>query len=111
MDPLENQIIPLQCLYVPLKDMPFSDLLSHLPQTTAFIANALLDPRSRVLVHCVQGVSRSASVVAAYLIATEGTGALQAIARIKSRRPSAEPNWGFVQQLTTYANSLLSGRR
>ncbi|KAF9242062.1 phosphotyrosine protein [Melanogaster broomeanus] len=90
----------------PLEDLPFSELAAHLPGTTAFLRNAMNDPNSRVLVHCMEGVSRSTSVVCAYLIAEFGWTPAQAIQYVKSRRRSAEPNFGFVQQLQEYADSL-----
>jgi protein-tyrosine phosphatase len=40
-----------------------------------------------VLVHCFAGVSRSASVVAAFLMAREGLTAAQAMARIRTTKP------------------------
>lgn len=89
-----------------LEDAPFSELAAHLPQTTAWLRAALADPNARVLVHCVEGVSRSTSVVAAYLIAERGWTTGQAVQHVKARRRAAEPNFGFVQQLHEYAESL-----
>ena len=97
---------PIKRAQCPLDDLPFSELAAHLPQTTAFLRAALMDPNARVLVHCVEGVSRSTSVVAAYLIAEYGWSPAQAIQCVKTRRRAAEPNFGFVQQLQEYADSL-----
>ncbi|PSS31082.1 hypothetical protein PHLCEN_2v2414 [Hermanssonia centrifuga] len=93
-------------LQVPLTDSPFDELARYLPQTTAFIAEALQNPRACVLVHCVQGVSRSASIVCAYLVQAYGYSPAQAVQYVKSRRPYAEPNPGFITQLGEYAESL-----
>lgn len=90
----------------PLEDLPFSELAAFLPHTTAFLHAALRDPDARVLVHCMEGVSRSTSVVAAYLIAEFGWETGEAIQYIKARRRAAEPNFGFVRQLQEYAESL-----
>jgi protein-tyrosine phosphatase len=98
--------LPLHRAQFPLDDLPFSELAAHLPHTTAFMRGALTDPNARVLVHCVEGVSRSTSVVAAYLIAEFGWTPAQAVQYVKSRRRAAEPNFGFVQQLQEYAESL-----
>lgn len=98
--------LPIHRVQYPLDDLPFSELAAHLPHTTAFLRAALMDPNARVLVHCVEGVSRSTSVVAAYLIAEFGWSTAQAIQYVKSRRRAAEPNFGFVQQLQEYAESL-----
>ncbi|KAL4068195.1 phosphotyrosine protein [Scleroderma citrinum] len=98
--------ILVQHLQCDLEDLPFAELVDRLPVTTMFLRDALRDPSARVLVHCVEGVSRSTSVVCAYLIAEYGYEPSQAIQYVKSRRRSAEPNFGFVQQLHEYAAKL-----
>ena len=50
---------------IPVEDVDYADLLIHLPSAVRFIDQALRDG-GVVLVHCVQGLSRSATVVAAY---------------------------------------------
>jgi predicted protein tyrosine phosphatase len=52
-------------LQIPVLDTEYEDLLIYLPQTTRFIQDAL-EGGGRVLVHCVMGVSRSTTVVAAF---------------------------------------------
>lgn len=99
-----------------LVDNPFAELTSHLLDATAFIKTALDDPNARVLVHCVQGISRSSSVVCALLMRLYGWSPSQAVSYVKSKRPSAEPNPGFVLQLGEFAKQLskahaASGRR
>ena len=96
-------------LQLPLSDSPFAELAEHLPRATAFISDALQDPRARVLVHCVQGISRSSSVVCAFLIKSYGWSPAQAVQYVKSKRPIAEPNSGFVSQLGEFAESLRLG--
>lgn len=50
----------------------------------------------RCLVHCVQGISRSATICCAYLILTEGLTYNQAYERVKGRRACANPNMTFI---------------
>ncbi|KAF5323859.1 hypothetical protein D9611_008390 [Ephemerocybe angulata] len=95
-------------LQIRVDDLPFAELAAHLPATTAFIRDALAaSPDARVLVHCGEGISRSVSVVAAYLMAQYGWGPTEAVGYIKSKRRIAEPNFGFVQQLHEYARDSL----
>lgn len=96
----------LQRLQLPLQDSPFSELAAFLPRATAWIAAALRDPGARVLVHCVQGVSRSSSVAAAFVIAHYGCTPEQAVQLVRTKRPCAQPNPGFVSQLGEYWQSL-----
>jgi dual specificity phosphatase 12 len=50
---------------IPVEDVDYADLLIHLPNACRFIDRALRS-QGVVLVHCVQGLSRSAAVIAAY---------------------------------------------
>lgn len=103
-------LLPVQPvrMQVRVEDLPFSELAAHLPSTTAFIHNALTShPEARILVHCAEGVSRSVSVVAAFLMAHYGWAPLEAVHYIKSKRRVANPNFGFVQQLHEYARVSL----
>jgi len=54
-------------------------------------------------VHCILGVSRSATVVCAYLIATSKMGGPDSIAFVQSKRSAVCPNLGFRQQLDAYS--------
>jgi len=57
----------------------------------------------------MKGVSRSASIVAAYLMAVYGWTPQQAVHFVKSKRRTADPNSGFVAQLGEYAEALRRG--
>jgi len=95
-------------LQIRVEDLPFAELAAHLPNTTSWIWNALAaNSEVRVLVHCAEGVSRSVSVVAAYLMASHGWAPMQAIEFIKNKRRIANPNFGFIQQLHEYSRNSL----
>lgn len=106
-----NVILPktggpsLKTLQIPIRDTPFEELAAHLSRTSAFIGDALC-ARGSVLVHCVQGMSRSASVVAAYLMATKGWSVREAVDFVRSRCSTAQPNSGFLSQLQEYYDAL-----
>ena len=55
------------------------------------------------LVHCHQGISRSATIVIAYLMNTYRTDFNTAFQKLKSVRPIVKPNKGFVRQLESYS--------
>ncbi|KAF9647180.1 phosphatases II [Thelephora ganbajun] len=93
-------------MHVRLSDNFREKIIPHLDETTAFIQEALKDPESKVLVHCVMGISRSATVVSAYLIARDAMTAPEAIDFIRERRPIICPNIGFRRQLDEYAVKL-----
>ncbi|XP_059923563.1 dual specificity protein phosphatase 22-B-like isoform X1 [Gadus macrocephalus] len=63
------------------------------------------------LVHCVAGVSRSVTLVVAYLMTVTGLGWVDCLAAIRAARPCARPNLGFLRQLEEYENLDLAQYR
>lgn len=53
-----------------------------------------------VLIHCVSGISRSASIVIAYMMDKYKLNYDQAFTHVKSKRDIIRPNTNFVRQLT-----------
>jgi len=88
---------------VRLSDNFREKITPHLDDTTTFIRDALKDPESKVLVHCVMGISRSATVVCAYLIAEKAMTGQAAIEFVREKRPIICPNIGFQRQLDEYS--------
>ena len=74
-------------------------------QMTAVIADAVA-AQQPILIHCAAGMSRSVTLVAAYLIAASGLQPAKAVALIKNKRPIAAPNKGFMRQLEVFYSSL-----
>ena len=66
----------------------------------------LVDGGDAVLVHCMQGVSRSSTVVVAYLMRHRGMTFDTALALAQKKRPRVRPNAGFLSQLQRYEKEL-----
>ena len=94
---------------VDVKDVPEERLCVHFDRCLKFIAKCLLDG-GRVLVHCFAGKSRSATICAAYVMATEGWTLEQALKAIGDARPAAAPNHGFMTQLASFERELVKAR-
>ncbi|XP_029356410.1 dual specificity protein phosphatase 22-B isoform X1 [Echeneis naucrates] len=63
------------------------------------------------LVHCVAGVSRSVTLVVAYIMTVSGYGWVEALAAVRAVRPCAGPNLGFLRQLEEFENRDLAEYR
>ncbi|XP_054654913.1 dual specificity protein phosphatase 13 [Dunckerocampus dactyliophorus] len=77
--------------------------------TARYISRALADG-GRVLVHCLMGVSRSATLVLAYLMICEDLSLREAAAAVRTHRDIC-PNSGFLQQLRHLDVSMERERR
>jgi hypothetical protein len=88
-----------------LYDSPHQELGAVLYESLAFMADALASG-GKVFVHCQQGVSRSASLVIAYVMWTRGLNFLDAHTLVKEARGVAEPNAGFVCALVAFWKRL-----
>ncbi|KAI0064192.1 hypothetical protein BV25DRAFT_1837002 [Artomyces pyxidatus] len=77
---------------------------------SVIIRDALADNDSNVVmdakVHCFMGVSRSATVVCTYLVATANMTAADALSAVKEMRSVVNTNFGFVRQLQVYAEKV-----
>eukprot|EP00873_Tetraselmis_striata_P007861 jgi/Tetstr1/428125/TSEL_018177.t2 len=90
-------------LHIDIQDTENANLLQHLDKCCAHIGSALGGGEAGcVLVHCHAGMSRSAAAVVAYLGRSEGLTVDEALASVRAAHPSANPNYGFMQQLQLY---------
>lgn len=100
----------IQHLRIVLEDQDTTDLFQHFDTTTSWIDKSLRQPNSRVLVHCRRGVSRSASLVLAYLVrfgveqnhAPKRPMTLTQAFDLVSCNRWINPNFGFLDQLERY---------
>jgi protein-tyrosine phosphatase len=87
------------------QDIPSQDLQQYFRDSTDFMEKAI-NNGGRVLVHCSYGISRSASVVIAYLIKNTGKSYQEILEFVKSKRNIVQPNPGFENQLLMWEASL-----
>ncbi|KAI5431516.1 hypothetical protein KIW84_035630 [Lathyrus oleraceus] len=81
-----------------LQDSPSEDITSILYDVFDYFED-VREKNGRVFVHCCQGVSRSTSLVIAYLMWREGQSFDDAFQFVKAARGIADPNMGFACQL------------
>jgi protein-tyrosine phosphatase len=83
--------------YVQIQDSLDANILPHIDSSILFLKKC----DDNVLVHCSAGISRSVSIVVAYLIKEKNMSYNGAIDYVRKRRPVANPNYSFAQQLKT----------
>jgi protein-tyrosine phosphatase len=91
-------------------DRKYYDIKTNFTPCAEFINDALKDG-GKVLVHCWKGASRSAAIVAAYLIAKKEYTCVSAVNLMKERRSCVNPNEGFIQQLMEYENEITKAKQ
>lgn len=88
----------------PLADLFTVDISKYFNAAADFIDEAI-STGGKVFVHCMMGVSRSATCVLAYLMIKKEMLAVEAIKTVRKNR-NIQPNEGFLQQLAQLDNQL-----
>lgn len=91
----------VEYMKVRIDDHPFARIQDYFDQVADKI-KAVKDRGGRTLVHCMAGVSRSASLVMIYLVKHERMTLRQAYHFVRSARPVVRPNVGFWKQMVDY---------
>jgi dual specificity MAP kinase phosphatase len=97
-----------QILHIPSKDSLSVDLSKSFHETNAFLGSCH-QQGCRALVHCQRGVSRSSTIILAYLMHYNKWTLLQAFEYLLTKRPEASPNHVLLLQLVRYENELTRG--
>ncbi|KAB1251601.1 Dual specificity protein phosphatase 8 [Camelus dromedarius] len=103
--PKPDFICESRFLRIPINDNYCDKLLPWLDKSIEFIDKAKLSS-CQVIVHCLAGISRSATIAIAYIMKTMGMSSDDAYRFVKDRRPSISPNFNFLGQLLEYERSL-----
>jgi len=97
--------------YHNIYDSPLQNILDIIPICVAFIDEAI-NNNSNILVNCFAGISRSSSIVLAYLMyydvvyKNKQANLLRSLNYIKQYRNIVNPNYGFINQLYKYEAML-----
>ncbi len=79
-------------------DNPWTRIVDYLDLGVTHIKQSFKEGKP-VFIHCAAGVSRSASIVIAFVMNHKGWDFEQALKYVKERRACVDPNEGFVEQL------------
>jgi len=83
--------------YIDIEDDAGEFIINFFPEAIRFIDDGR--KHGNVLVHCKSGISRSASIILAYIICRLGKSYKAAYRQVNNARPCINPNEGFVKQL------------
>ena len=86
---------------IAVNDCSTQNLKSHFDEAIEFIRHAK-QTKSKVLVHCQAGISRSPTLVIAYLMKEYGKTMDDAYSMVRKKRPIIAPNLIFMSQLMDF---------
>ncbi|KAL4439104.1 hypothetical protein ABPG74_008879 [Tetrahymena malaccensis] len=84
-----------------IKDSKNENIINYFEESNEFIHKAISNNQN-VLVHCFAGISRSTSLVLAYLMKYQNKTLDEALNITKQARPVIQPNQNFLAQLKKY---------
>ncbi|KXJ12192.1 dual specificity protein phosphatase 14 [Exaiptasia diaphana] len=97
--------IPVKCMVININDNSDADISLYFDMVADKI-DAVKKENGRVLVHCVAGVSRSATLVIAYLMKYYKMTLKDSHDFVKKKRSIISPNYGFWNHLIDYEKKL-----
>lgn len=94
--------------HIHVDDNPLYDIAQHFEDIIEFIDSER--KYTNVLVHCIAGVSRSATAVIVYLMTTKGWTLKEAKKYVEGCRDIINPNPGFIRQMKEYEGKIQKKR-
>jgi hypothetical protein len=92
-------------LHIPILDTCNQNISQYFGTTNRFIDRHIA---SGIYVHCTAGISRSATIVIAYMMYRNHYTLDQAFDFVKSKRPCISPNLDFMGNLLKYEQAIVS---
>ena len=109
------ELFPKELCYkiVHINDDPWVNIGKYFDESNKFIDDAMNSPDTKVMIHCQRGVSRSVTLLLAYMLYKQNSAKqipreliddtiIMVLAEVKEHRPIAEPNDGFMDSLKNY---------
>jgi protein-tyrosine phosphatase len=96
----EHKSSDFKTLHIKIDDSPYENIYRYFDTANNFIK------QGPTLVHCYAGISRSASIIIAYLMKEKKMSLKQAVETLKKSRLVINPNVGFMEQLKDYEEYL-----
>eukprot|EP01127_Copromyxa_protea_P009848 TRINITY_DN2353_c0_g1_i3.p1 TRINITY_DN2353_c0_g1~~TRINITY_DN2353_c0_g1_i3.p1 ORF type:complete len:172 (-),score=33.80 TRINITY_DN2353_c0_g1_i3:167-682(-) len=102
-----DNLFPDQFVYcnIAVQDQNATNIQRYFTESNAFLEQARREG-AMVLVHCRGGVSRSATLVLAFIMWKLRLSYKKALKFLVERKPNVQPNPGFASQLVSYEKEL-----
>ena len=101
---------PVKYLKLDLLDEANVSIQKHFDEAISFLDNAMSgDSNNRILIHCQMGISRSSTILIAFLMQYKQWTLVTAYEHVKNCRSKICPNDGFLEQLERYEKTLFDG--
>lgn len=104
--PKPDHIQDAHFLRIPVNDNYSEKLLPHFTKAFQFLDKVREASGGNVLVHCLAGISRSATIAIAYIMQHMRMTSDDAYRYVKSKRVTISPNFNFLGQLLEYEKQL-----
>ena len=96
---------------MPVQDGTDQRICDYFLQSVQFLQQAVDSESGHILIHCKHGQSRSATVMAAFMLhmarrAGAPKNTEEVLAELKACRPRVSPNMGFLKQLQDFEGQL-----
>ena len=96
----------IKYLKLEIKDQNDFPIQDYFEKGANFINESLMNNDGKILVHCMQGKSRSTTILMAYLIKYKKQDTNSAYKTIKAKRRLAMPNLGFMYKLREFEKKI-----
>ena len=97
----------IKYLKLDIKDQNDFPIENYFDKGIQFIKDSLNNNDGNILIHCMEGKSRSTTLLMAYLIKCQNENTNSAYKVLKSKRPLTMPNLGFMYKLREYEKKFL----
>lgn len=107
-----SSVSDIKCLNIfELYDHQSSNISKYFDECIKFIESCLAECKEKkILVHCHAGISRSPTIILAYLMAKKNFKLIEAVRYVTDRR-AIYPNPTFLQQLILYEEFLINNNK
>lgn len=97
----------VKCLNIYIYDSPNENIAKYFIKTNEFIEESIRNNK-KIIIHCRAGISRSTTIVIAYLMFKYKLPLNDLINYVRLKRPIINPNIGFIKQLKLYEQQLFN---